>query len=145
MRPLAQARQARAWEDTRNAKGDLGTQFEAYSNLLKSFPGFVRSGGLGPALAFLKVKERSAPHKKLYDQLAAWLTRCADAGCALAGPYPAAQDLLQAVRNGSSAAYRRATAEALAFLADLRLLAGVLESTGARPDTPTEPGEGGVP
>ncbi len=145
MRPVAQARQARAWDAVREAKRELTNDFAGYANLLKSFPGLVRSGGFGPALAFLKVKKGSAPHERLYCQLTGWLTRSADAGCPLSGPYPADQDLIEAVCEGSSAAYRRATAEALAFLADLRLLAGVLESEGSRPGAPPGPGEGGVP
>ncbi len=141
MRPLAQARQARAWDAVAEARKGLPSEFDGYTNLLKSFPGLVQAGGLGPALAFLKVKREHAPYATLYGQLSAWLTRTADP---VAGPYEGEGDLLEAVCAGSSAAYRRATAEALAFVDELRDLAGIPEGTGSRAGVP-DPGEGGAP
>ncbi len=115
-RSLEQQRAAAAWQCVQSAKGKSWSR--DYSQLAKSLPAMVQVNGLGQALAFLrsKRKEGSNEHARLAADVSRWVSQ------QLLGS--ARDDLIPwIIGQASSAEYRRATAEALAFLNWLRRFA----------------------
>jgi CRISPR-associated protein Cmr5 len=107
-------------EELRTPKGEFDWK-KAYSSLARKVPMLVLTNGLGQTLAFLKAKGKNDPadeHTVLFRHLSSWvLSQVASSTTASNG------DLLQWVLQNDSAAYRRATTEALAFLAWLKRFA----------------------
>lgn len=94
-----------------------------YASLAKGAPADIQTNGLGQTLAFLRAKgyERGRPksdsaHVYLLDHLARWLR--------VQLKLAENQDMVEWVAvSADTGAYRRATAEALAYLAWLRRFA----------------------
>jgi CRISPR-associated protein Cmr5 len=141
-RKLEQERAADAYKKARQAQKSL-KEYKEYVGLVKKLPAMISTNGLGQTLAFLaaqaKLLPSGAPNNSnvegmLYWHVESWLTRAGDPK----GPYEQKagnedQDrpprkLLYRIINGDSVVYRRATAEAMAYLAWLKPLAdGLLE------------------
>jgi len=85
-----------------------------YSSLARKVPMLVLTNGLGQTLAFLKAKGKNDPadeHTVLFRQLSRWVLDQIAPNTSASIP-----DLLHWILENDSAAYRRATTEALAFL-----------------------------
>jgi CRISPR-associated protein Cmr5 len=105
-----------------------------YTSYVKALPGTILQNGLGQALATLLAAAKGDPamvdgkiksaHRLLYDHIQEWLCRNNPAA-----PYPvptANNDnniLMTKIPHGDEAAYIRAQAEALAYLAWLKKFA----------------------
>lgn len=92
-----------------------------YVSYVRALPANILQNGLGQALATLLSAakgERDDLHRKLYDQMQAWL--CNDADDA---PYAGKQNLIEAITKGDERDYLRAHAEALAYLVWLKKFA----------------------
>lgn len=118
---LEQQRATKAWELVSQVKENA----KEYNSWVKKVPVLILMNGLGQTLAFLKSKSN---HEKelLYDHLSAWLMTQMSWS-------PQAQqknDLLERLIHESSANYRRATIEALAFLNWLKRFADTLLEGG---------------
>jgi len=90
-----------------------------YGSLARRLPMLVLTNGLGQTLAFLKAKGKDDPadeHTILLKQLSAWVL-------SQVAPGTQEHDLLAWVLQKDTVAYRRATLEALAFLAWLKRFA----------------------
>jgi CRISPR-associated protein Cmr5 len=104
-----QERAARAWAYITEVKGRAYQK--DYKSLAQKMPSYILTNGLGQTLAFLKAKgkgNRADEHEALYGHLSEWVTSQVDG--------KASDRLLNWVVEKDSVAYRRATAEALAFL-----------------------------
>lgn len=115
-RSLDQQRAAAAWQCVQSAKGKSWSR--DYGQLAKSAPSMVQMNGLGQALAFLRSKGKKGDneHARLAADVSRWVSQ------QLLGS--ARDDLIPWITGqASSAEYRRATAEALAFLNWLRRFA----------------------
>jgi CRISPR-associated protein Cmr5 len=107
-------------EKLHTPKGEFDWR-KGYSSLARKVPMLVLTNGLGQTLAFLKAKGKNDPadeHTVLFRHLSSWvLSQVASSTTANN------EDLLQWVLQNDSAAYRRATTEALAFLTWLKRFA----------------------
>ncbi len=117
-RPLDLQRAEHALQVVENLKGeDLGH----YVSYVRALPANILQNGLGQALASLlsaaKGKEKE-PHRRLHDQIQAWLCREHEDA-----PYAGQPKLLQAITEGSEQTYLHAHAEALAYLVWLKKFA----------------------
>lgn len=92
---------------------------KSYGSLARKVPMLVLTNGLGQALAFLRSKgkdDQANEHNVLFRHVSAWtLSQVA--------PNAKDGDLLQWLLTNDSAAYRRATTEALAYLVWLKRFA----------------------
>lgn len=125
-RSLEQKRAAFAWQCVQGVKGKGWAR--DYGQLARSVPAMVQVNGLGQALAFLRSKGKKGDneHARLAADVSRWVS----------------EQLLREQRDdlipwitgqASSAEYRRATAEALAFLNWLRRFAEAeLDEEGER-------------
>lgn len=111
---LDQQRAAFAW-------GCVRPRDDKYENLAKSAPALIMSNGLMQTLAFLKGKNGGA-HKRLCEDICTWLvkqeilrTRATDFS-----------SVMNALSEGESADYMRASEEALELLRWIRQLAGAV-------------------
>jgi CRISPR-associated protein Cmr5 len=89
----------------------------AYGRQAKRIPAQIQTNGLGQTLAFLRSKGKGRPdseHQSLYNDLSSWVV--VQMGWSNS-------DLLKKVLENDSATYRRATAEALAYLIWLKRFA----------------------
>ncbi|HXF04050.1 MAG TPA: type III-B CRISPR module-associated protein Cmr5 [Blastocatellia bacterium] len=106
-----QERAAQAWRCVEEVK-KKGKEFGSkYKSLVQKMPSYILTNGLGQSLAFLNAKTKGNPldeHALLYEHLSNWVRPQVDP--------TSSQPLLQWVMNNDSNAYRRATAEALAFI-----------------------------
>jgi len=84
-----------------------------YRSLVRSFPAYVLTNGLAPALAFLKSKG-GPEHEELYRQLSDWVPK--ELGLS-------SGELLDVILQQNSYAYMRTTREALAFVVWLKRFA----------------------
>lgn len=110
---LQQKRAAHAWGCIE--KVPTGIQ-KKYGSLVRGLPALVQSDGLGQTLAFLKAKAGGKPDKEhmvAYDHIAQWVSQ----------ELGAQGDLLEWLLKQSTAEYRRATAETLAYLSWLKRFA----------------------
>lgn len=118
LRTLEQERARQAWKDVQSVKEKAqaleeqktgqGKKFEAeYASIALRASSLIQTNGLGQTLAFFKAKgkERNA-YEVFFEHLSAWVT----------GQCGWSKDLLQEILERDSADYRRATAEALAYL-----------------------------
>ncbi|MDT7879139.1 MAG: type III-B CRISPR module-associated protein Cmr5 [Candidatus Caldarchaeales archaeon] len=100
-------------EKLRTPQGELDWK-KGYGSLARKIPMLVLTNGLGQTLAFLKAKGKNDPadeHTVLFRHLSSWVLSQVDPSAAASNG-----DLLRWVLQNDSAAYRRATMEALAFL-----------------------------
>lgn len=112
-RSLEQERAAQAWECVNEAKQK--TYAREYGALARGAPADVQANGLGQTLAFWRAKgyEHGKPkqneHYGLFEDASGWLRR----RLSLAGQ----QDVVEWIATKAKTdEYRRATAEAIAFL-----------------------------
>lgn len=105
---LQQERAARAWEDVRSTRKN-----KEYSSLVQGFAAMIQRDGLGAALVFLKAKGKDE-HRNLSAHLSKWV---------MGKLKWQGDDLLQALLVRSTHDYRRATAEAIAYLLWLKRFA----------------------
>lgn len=90
-----------------------------YGSLARRVPMLVLINGLGQTLAFLRAKGKDDPgdeHNILFQHLSTWTM-------SQVAPDAGNKDLLSWILEKDSASYRRATAEALAYLAWLKRFA----------------------
>jgi len=120
-RTLEQERAQQAWACVQEVTNKPQEFKKKYGSLARKVPMLVLTNGLGQTLAFLKAKGKNDPadeHTVLFRHLSSWvLSQVTSSTTASNG------DLLQWVLQNDSAAYRRATTEALAFLAWLKRFA----------------------
>ena len=105
-----QKRAAHAWKSIHNAQGILSSEGQKkYGQIAQSAPADIIANGLGQTLAFWKAKEKKEkPYNLLLNDLSNWMQ---------SQPGLNNGDLLPWITNtASTAAYRRATAEAIAYL-----------------------------
>jgi CRISPR-associated protein Cmr5 len=116
---LEQKRAKKAWEDVQSVASHSKDDFKKkYGSLARRVPMLVLTNGLGQTLAYLrsKGKDESNEHNVLFRHLSDWTM-------SQVAPNERDQDLLAWVLNNDSAAYRRATAEALTYLTWLKRFA----------------------
>jgi len=122
---LDQQRAKQAWDDVQSILNRDDDFKKKYGSYARKVPMLVLTNGLGQTLAYLtsKAKFREAKrkvdaqaHGELFKQLSDWTMNqvASKAGT---------QDLLEWVLKSDSSAYRRATAEALAYLVWLKRFA----------------------
>jgi CRISPR-associated protein Cmr5 len=109
---LEQERANKAWECIREVKDK--DYADKYGSLARKAPSLVQTNGLGQTLAFLLSKAKDNEHQALYGHLSEWV-----ATDQMGWEKP----LMEEVISRDSADYRRATAEAMAFLMWLRRFA----------------------
>ncbi len=120
-----QQRGQQAWDDIKqiaNQKADIQKE---YRSLARGLNAMIQINGLGQTLGFLKAKSKSDPnapkaHAFLLSHLTDWMSEPAHFSTDSTHPIPrndAQNDLLAWIVSPqtSSADYRRATAECLAF------------------------------
>lgn len=110
---LQQKRAAHAWASIEQVPA--GVQ-KKYGSLVRGLPALVQSDGLAQTLAFLKAKaggKVDKEHMVAYSHIADWVSKELQAN----------GDLLVWLLGNSTAEYRRATAEALAYLSWLKRFA----------------------
>jgi CRISPR-associated protein Cmr5 len=102
-------------KDLRKLRTPQGEDWKkGYGSLARKVPMLVLTNGLGQTLAFLKAKGKNDPadeHTVLFRHLSSWVLSQVDPSADASNG-----DLLRWVLQNDSAAYRRATMEALAFL-----------------------------
>jgi CRISPR-associated protein Cmr5 len=124
---LEQQRATKAWEAVSQVKEDpRNTKHQKeYDSWVKKVPVLILTNGLGQTLAFLKSKS-DREKELLYEHLSVWLkTQMSWSPQSQQKP-----DLLERLIHESSANYRRATIEALAFLNWLKRFADALLEGG---------------
>ncbi len=115
---LDQQRASQAWEDIQSVKHEPDVR-KKYGSLARKVPMLVLVNGLGQTLAFLRAKGNPKNGKEydlLYEHLSKWTM-------SQLAPEKDSETLLAWVMKENSAAYRRATAETLAYLAWLKRFA----------------------
>lgn len=115
---VEQRRAAHAWNQVTGfaRKHSAVDDRKSFVREAKRLPVRAHASGLGQALLFLKVKQKDKPGAAVLAAVCDWL--CGDAG-PLPAPRPGASAIAQveeALREGSSTLYRRATDEAQAYL-----------------------------
>jgi len=116
-RSLEQERAKMAWECVSNVKGK--DYEKEYRQLARSAPADIQSNGLGQTLAFFRARgfEKSKPksngqnaHYQLLEHISEWLRK-------QLGPDQKEKNLVKWISTDANTnQYRRATAEAIAFL-----------------------------
>ncbi len=115
---LSQERAAGAWECVSEIKkDDRKPEFKSrYSALIRKCPSLILTVGLGQTLAFLKAKSSgketasTMAASRAYEHLQQWLAKRMGFG----------EDVIDWITKTDSSNYRRAGAEALAFLTWLK-------------------------
>lgn len=105
-----QKRAAQAWKSIHNAQAKLPPEGqEKYGQIARGAPADIIANGLGQTLAFWKAKGRKEkPYNLLLEDLSGWMQ---------SQPGLNNGDLLRwIIDTASTSAYRRATAEAIAYL-----------------------------
>ncbi len=116
-RTIEQQRGKRAWDNINEAKKGLGEkQQKEYRSRARELNAMIQINGLGQTLAFLKAKGKGeqngqaaqTPHGLLYQHLSSWVGE---------QMHTEGKSLLEWIvdPDTSREAYRRATAECLAF------------------------------
>lgn len=109
-RSLEQQRAAAAWECVRT----VTEARKEYLSLARGAPADVQANGLGQTLAFWRAKA-GCEHRAVYDAVSRWVRKQLQLG---------EGDVLEWITNqATTGEYRRATAEAMAFLAWLKRFA----------------------
>lgn len=111
---LEQKRAAAAWACVVDVRDNHTSYKGDYSSLARSAPTDIQTNGLGQTLAFWRAKGKDY-HKKIYVDFSTWLqTRIPESK----------PDVLEWVmQRANTNDYRRATAEAMAFLQWLKRFA----------------------
>jgi CRISPR-associated protein Cmr5 len=107
---LQQQRAAHAWGCIE--KVNVGIQ-KKYGSLVRGLPALIQSDGLGQTLAFLKAKDKNkgnTEHIEAYSNISNWISIEFDF------KYKQGETLLEWLLTQETPMYRRATAEALAYL-----------------------------
>jgi CRISPR-associated protein Cmr5 len=108
---LQQRRAAAAWADI---QGVANTHHKGeYGSLVRGLPAMIQKDGLGHTLAFLQAKKGNH-HLDLDGHVSKWVMTEFKTG---------QRDLLEWLLKASSADYRRATTEAMAYLMWLKRFA----------------------
>lgn len=111
-RSLEQERAKEAWERVTGRKNQ--NYASKYGQLARSAPADIQANGLGQTLAFWKAKGE-AHHQALFDDVSQWVKGQLNFSDG---------DLLQwIIKTADTDGYRRATAEAIAFLTWLKRFA----------------------
>jgi len=114
-RSLEQERAARAWDCVTQVKSK--NYKKDYVSLARSAPADIQANGLGQTLAFWKAKKKDE-HNALYQHVAAWVKTQMR--------FNQPSDLLEWImKQAGTDEYRRATAEAIAFLSWIKRFAEV--------------------
>ncbi|GAB4548614.1 MAG: hypothetical protein OHK0023_11980 [Anaerolineae bacterium] len=118
---LQQQRAKSAWEDTGQVKTNEQSE---YKSLVRGFAAQIQRDGLGASLVFLKAKGKSH-HLQLEAHVNAWVLTQLDPKASNPKEFEAilaknkkdkGADLLKWLLNKDSNTYRRAAAEAIAYL-----------------------------
>lgn len=106
---LEQKRAAEAWERVVYVR-DHGQSFaKKYGQLAKSAPADIQANGLGQTLAFWRAKPKEEHSQALFKDVSDWVKKQMG--------LPAQKTLLEWImQDARTDEYRRATAEAIAFL-----------------------------
>jgi CRISPR-associated protein Cmr5 len=112
-RSMSQKRGNVAWDCIQNAK--VGPNGEKYLQVAKSAAADIQVNGLGQTLAFWKAKGQH--YAVLLENLSGWLSD--QNGIR----HPAGETIQWIMHTATTAQYRRATSEAIAFLIWLRRFA----------------------
>ena len=105
-----QERAAQAWHDVGGVSASLGPKYGSQARRLATL---IQTNGLAQTVAFLRSKRGNEEMTRVYGHLCTWvMRRMREQG-----------DLLEAITRWSSATYRRATTEALAYALWLRRFA----------------------
>ncbi len=113
-RTLEQERAKAAWDRISAVKGK--PYADKYGQLAKGAPAEIQANGLGQAVSFWRAKGKREPeHRDLYDDVSIWLKQ----------KVTGRDDLIGWIMDEktTSSQYRRATAEAMAFLLWLKRFA----------------------
>lgn len=102
---IEQKRASKAWQLVNEVKGE--NYKDKYNSWAKKLPILILSNGLGPAIAFLRSKNRDEL-KALYDHLAEWLKNNVSWS-------DSSNELVERIIKSDSVIYKQATVEALAF------------------------------
>jgi CRISPR-associated protein Cmr5 len=116
---LDQQRARHAWTAVQDVASRSEDFKKKYGSLARRVPMLILTNGLGPTLAFLRSKGKNDPHDAhtvLAGHLSTWVLSQIASGAQN-------QTLLDWVLNHDSHDYRRATAEALAYLVWLKRFA----------------------
>lgn len=109
-RSLEQERAAKAWDCVRSVTG----RKKEYVSLARGAPADIQANGLGQTLAFWKAK-KEPEHRQVYAAVSQWIQERLNLGD---------RDLLEwVIKDANTNDYRRATAEAMAFLTWLKRFA----------------------
>ncbi|MBN2007621.1 MAG: type III-B CRISPR module-associated protein Cmr5 [Anaerolineae bacterium] len=112
-RSLEQKRATIAWEAVTQVKGQSFQ--DKYKSLAANAPADIQTNGLGQTLAFWKAKG-GEEHRMLYQAVSVWVKGQLN--------MPATSDfLVWVMQTATTDQYRRATAEAIAFLSWLKRFA----------------------
>lgn len=124
-RSLEQERAAHAWDRVREVRDDGASWAKEYGHLARSAPADIQANGLGQSLAFWRAKgyDKGEPkdngrnaHYQLLQDVSDWLRKQLKLG--------SDRDLVEWVaKDASTADYRRATTEAIAYLTWLKRFA----------------------
>ena len=109
-RTLEQRRAASAWANVEDVHTHGTSYKKEYGQLARSAPADIQTNGLGQTLAFWRAKANREPHHRaLFEHVSSWTKQRIG--------YDGGLNLLEwVVTEASTNDYRRATAEALAFL-----------------------------
>lgn len=116
---LDQQRAQRAWGNIREVVDKSQDFKKKYGSLARKVPMLILMNGLGQTLVFLRAKGKNDPaneHNVLFKHLSDWTM-------SQVAPNVGSPDLLKWVLGTDSNSYRRATAEALAYLTWLKRFA----------------------
>ena len=116
---LGQKRARQAWEDVQSVVNRADDFKKKYGSLARKVLTLIQTNGLGQTLAFLRAKGKDDPadaHNVLFEHLSRWTM-------SQVAPNAGSQNLLEWVLQTDSNNYRRATAEALAYLTWLKRFA----------------------
>lgn len=108
---LEQGRAAHAYQSAKD------TQTKEYRSAVKKLPMYIKTNGLGAALAFYNGKKDH--HKKIYDRLSDWL--CSETS--VVKDFVTKGDLVEQLVSLDSQKYRAITVEVMAYLNWLRRFA----------------------
>ncbi|MCS7071206.1 MAG: type III-B CRISPR module-associated protein Cmr5, partial [Anaerolinea sp.] len=105
---LQQRRAAHAWNAVEDVQKNHSKDKGKYGSLMRGLPALIQTDGLGQTLAFLMAKSKSeASHGIAFKQISDWVTQELKAQDT---------DLFQYLLKSSTAVYRQATTETLAYL-----------------------------
>ena len=124
LKKVEQRRAKFAWDCAKAAKANSTVKFDEYKSYAKSLPMLIKSGGLGPTLAFIRSKAKNktgenTAYGQIYDDISKYFQQehkkhIIDLSKA---------ELVEKVIDIDMAQYRSVTIETLAFMQWLRRFA----------------------